>query len=117
MYEKFLNQKIMSNKNDVEFLLNLIKTKKLDLLAYAYDQLEPSVKDALIQWLQSESFPTDNPSDLIGNEYVIAGFNTNFKLIIFTLSYEGEEQCGGTIVFSLDGQNCKYIMDTVECSS
>ena len=107
----------MPNTNDSEFLINLIKAKKLDLLAYPYDMLEEPVKDALLKWLRSENFPIDNPTDIIGTEYVIAWFNDNYKLYIFDLSYDGEEQCGGTIIFSLEDQNCKYIIDTVECSS
>src|SRR5438045_615063 len=107
----------MKDKKEVDLLLELIKTKKLDLLAYTYDLLESPVKEALIKWLESKKFPSDNPPDLVGNEYVIAWFDNNFKLIVFTLSYEEDEQCGGTIVFSLEGQNCKYVMDTVECSS
>jgi hypothetical protein len=107
----------MTKTNDSELLINLIKTKKLEILAYPFNMLEEPVKEALLRWLTSENFPINNPTDLIGTEYVLASFNNNYKLHIFNLSYEEEEQCAGTIVFSLEGQNCKYVIDTVECSS
>lgn len=107
----------MSSKNEVDLLLNLIKTKKLSLNPYSFKSMEAPIKEALKLWLKSKDFPTDNPIDLVGSEYVLAWFDDNVKLIIFGLSYDGPEQCGGTIVFSFDGKNCTYLTDTVECSS
>ena len=98
-------------------LIDLITGKKASLMSYPYKDLDPAAKDALVKWLGSENFPTDKPTDLVGDDYVIAWFSDNSKLLIFSLSYEEEEQCGGTIIFESDGKTCKYMADTVECSS
>jgi len=108
----------MKDQKNIDLLVQLIKSKNTELIAYTYQQLEEPVKNALILWLQSENFPTENPIDLVGNEYVIAWFNDNFKLAIFKLSYDEEEQFEGTIIFSLEkeGKICKYVTDTIEHS-
>jgi len=86
-------------------------------MSYSFKDIDQASKDALIKWLGDENFPTDNPIDLVGDNYVLAWFSDNSKLLIFSLSYEEEEQCGGTVIFELDGTICKYVADNVECSS
>jgi len=107
----------MASKNNVDVLADLIKSKKVNLLSYSFEFAESPIKEALINWLSSENFPTENPTDIVGDTYVVAWFENNFKLIVFNLSYSDAEQCGGTIVFSMEGGICKCLFDTVECSS
>lgn len=99
-----------------EILVNLIKTKKVDLGSFSYKDLDSPVKKVLLNWLESKNFPIDNPEEIIGDGGIVAWFNADSKLFIFGLSYEEEEQCGGTIILSLEGNTCKYVADTVKCS-
>ena len=106
--------------NDVDFLIKLIKDKKLDLSYGEYDKLDGKTKDAILKYLNDDNYQTgaDNyPKDIIGDTYSTANFSSGIQLLIFSLFYEDAEQCGGTLVFSLENGNCKCVADTVECSS
>jgi hypothetical protein len=107
----------MSDRNNASFIIDLIERKKVDFLTHDYDMLEESVKIELKKWLLSKNFPADDPEELVGKYCVICWFNDNSKLLVFGFSYEGVEQCGGSILFSLESNTCKFISDTVECSS
>lgn len=98
-------------------LVDLVRQKKLALLPYPYGTLHETVKKELLKWLDSESFPTDNPEEIIGTDYTLASFNDHTDLLLFNLSYADAEQCAGMLIFSFDGTTCRYIADTVECSS
>lgn len=98
-------------------LVDLIRQKKLVLLPYPYEMLHEKVKEKLLEWLASESFPTDNPAEILGTDYTLASFNDHTDLLLFNLSYSDAEQCAGMLIFSFDGTVCRYIADSVECSS
>ena len=106
----------MPTHPDSDDLAKLITSKKLQLQPRHYATLEEAVKSELIKWLGSESYPTDNPVELLGDQYVLAWFSKDYQLCIFNLSYDGEEQCAGTLIFSLEGKTCKYLADTIQCS-
>ena len=106
----------MPNPTEGAALLSLIKEKKFTLLAYTYDLLEEPVKDALKSWLLSRNMPNDTPTDAFGTEYVLAWYDDNYKIFVFDLSVEEEEQCAGSVVFSLEGNTCTFLFDNVKCS-
>jgi hypothetical protein len=96
-------------------IIDLIKTKGLNLQGSAYIDAPATVISALVKFLGDKNFPTDKPTDLIGDSYVTCWFSEKVQLLVFQLSYEDTVACGGFIIFSYDGTNCSYADDTVQC--
>ncbi len=105
----------MSLSNDI-LLLDLIKSGKLSIQSYPYQQADPGLKKALIKWLSDNGFPSDNPIEIVGDSFVEVFFTKNNRLFIFFLDFAGPEVCSGQIVLAQKRTSFKYLGNRIKCS-